>query len=159
MRITHTKLSQLLHRRARVPKTLRFQEIILPQNNIYSSAHHKNTQCCQPTFPSRQGSPRTFAKMSAISSSHSHACCTVPPVVAAGYKEKGKYITVDGMKTCKSARQLQNHPGPSLPLVVRAGDLQYVNKMLLAQTMPKKPSSSSSMFSDSSLRLFKGRIS
>jgi len=31
--------------------------------------------------------------------SQSHACCTVPPVVSDGYKEKGEYITVDGMKT------------------------------------------------------------
>ena len=29
----------------------------------------------------------------------SHACCTVPPVVGKGYEPKGKYITVDGMKT------------------------------------------------------------
>ncbi|KAK3706360.1 hypothetical protein LTR37_010904 [Vermiconidia calcicola] len=31
--------------------------------------------------------------------SQSHACCTVPPVVDNGYKEKGEYITIDGMKT------------------------------------------------------------
>ncbi|GAB7352609.1 hypothetical protein MBLNU459_g2987t1 [Dothideomycetes sp. NU459] len=29
----------------------------------------------------------------------SHACCTVPPVVSKGYQEKGKWITIDGMKT------------------------------------------------------------
>lgn len=29
----------------------------------------------------------------------SHACCTVPPVVSDGYKEKGSWTTVDGMKT------------------------------------------------------------
>ena len=31
--------------------------------------------------------------------SQSHACCTVPPVVDDGYKEKGQYMTIDGMKT------------------------------------------------------------
>jgi len=29
----------------------------------------------------------------------SHACCTVPPVQSKGYKEQGKWITIDGMKT------------------------------------------------------------
>ncbi|KAF4551811.1 Dienelactone hydrolase-like protein 3 [Elsinoe fawcettii] len=29
----------------------------------------------------------------------SHACCTVPPVVSEGYKEKGQYTTFDGLKT------------------------------------------------------------
>ncbi|KAF2098134.1 dienelactone hydrolase family protein-like protein [Rhizodiscina lignyota] len=37
--------------------------------------------------------------MSKISPLHSNACCTVPPVVSKGYKEKGEWITVDGMKT------------------------------------------------------------
>jgi len=32
-------------------------------------------------------------------STQSHACCTVPPVVTNGYKEKGEYITINGMKT------------------------------------------------------------
>lgn len=32
----------------------------------------------------------------------SHACCTVPPVVSKGYQEKGKWITIDGMKTYKT---------------------------------------------------------
>lgn len=31
--------------------------------------------------------------------SQSHACCTVPPVVADGYKEKGSWTEIDGMKT------------------------------------------------------------
>lgn len=39
-------------------------------------------------------SARTYAIMS-----QSHACCTVPPVVTDNYKEKGEYITVDGLKT------------------------------------------------------------
>jgi hypothetical protein len=30
---------------------------------------------------------------------HSAACCSVPPVVAKDYSPKGKYITVDGLKT------------------------------------------------------------
>ncbi|CAK3957970.1 AIM2 family [Lecanosticta acicola] len=32
-------------------------------------------------------------------STQSHACCTVPPVVADGYKEKGEWTTIQGMKT------------------------------------------------------------
>lgn len=28
--------------------------------------------------------------------------CTIPPVVSEGYQAKGGYITVDGLKTCKS---------------------------------------------------------
>lgn len=31
--------------------------------------------------------------------SASHACCTVPPVVSSGYSAKGKYETIDGLKT------------------------------------------------------------
>lgn len=30
-------------------------------------------------------------------STQSHACCTVPPVVADGYKEKGEWTTIQGM--------------------------------------------------------------
>lgn len=32
-------------------------------------------------------------------SKHSEACCRVPPVVEDGYKEKGEYSTLDGLKT------------------------------------------------------------
>jgi hypothetical protein len=32
-------------------------------------------------------------------STQSKACCTVPPVVSEGYKEKGEWITINGMKT------------------------------------------------------------
>lgn len=38
---------------------------------------------------------RTLATMS----TQSKACCTVPPVVSEGYKEKGEFITINGMKT------------------------------------------------------------
>lgn len=38
---------------------------------------------------------RTYATMS----TQSHACCTVPPIVDDGYKEKGKWIQSDGLKT------------------------------------------------------------
>ncbi|KAJ9623037.1 hypothetical protein H2203_005969 [Taxawa tesnikishii (nom. ined.)] len=37
-----------------------------------------------------------------MSSQQSHACCTVPPVQSKGYEGKGKYITIDGMKTYTS---------------------------------------------------------
>jgi hypothetical protein len=42
-----------------------------------------------------QHSPRRLANMS----TQSKACCTVPPVVSEGYKEKGEWITINGMKT------------------------------------------------------------
>ncbi|KAF1824511.1 alpha/beta-hydrolase [Dissoconium aciculare CBS 342.82] len=32
-------------------------------------------------------------------STQSRACCTIPPIVSDSYKEKGEYITVDGLKT------------------------------------------------------------
>jgi hypothetical protein len=35
----------------------------------------------------------------ATMSTQSKACCTVPPVVGEGYKEKGEFITINGMKT------------------------------------------------------------
>ncbi|KAK3644434.1 hypothetical protein LTR56_009686 [Elasticomyces elasticus] len=34
-----------------------------------------------------------------MTSTQSKACCTVPPVVAEGYKQKGDYSTIEGMKT------------------------------------------------------------
>jgi len=34
-----------------------------------------------------------------MTSTQSKACCAVPPVVAEGYKQKGDYLTVEGMKT------------------------------------------------------------
>jgi hypothetical protein len=42
-----------------------------------------------------QHSPRRLENMS----TQSKACCTVPPVVSEGYKEKGEWITINGMKT------------------------------------------------------------
>lgn len=32
-------------------------------------------------------------------STQSKACCSIPPVVSDGYKEKGEWITINGMKT------------------------------------------------------------
>lgn len=41
--------------------------------------------------------------MSTMPATHGHneACCNIPPVVSTGYKAKGSYDEVDGMKTCK----------------------------------------------------------
>lgn len=33
---------------------------------------------------------------------HSKACCTIPPVVAKDYTPKGEYITIEGLKTCRT---------------------------------------------------------
>lgn len=46
------------------------------------------------TYHNRLGQ-RALATMS----TQSKACCTVPPVVTEGYKEKGEWITINGMKT------------------------------------------------------------
>jgi hypothetical protein len=35
-------------------------------------------------------------------STQSLACCNTPAIVTKGYEPKGKYIEVDGLKTCKS---------------------------------------------------------
>jgi hypothetical protein len=45
--------------------------------------------------PTQIHSCRILATMS----TQSKACCTVPPVVSEGYKEKGEWITINGMKT------------------------------------------------------------
>lgn len=45
--------------------------------------------------PNQNHSLRSLANMS----TQSKACCTVPPVVSDGYKEKGEWITINGMKT------------------------------------------------------------
>ena len=34
---------------------------------------------------------------------HSAACCNIPPVISKGYSEKGKYETINGLKTCDLA--------------------------------------------------------
>lgn len=68
--------------------------IVLPRLYPPASATFK----AAPLFKRICGPPvirvQTYAKMS-----QSHACCTVPPVVADGYKEKGEWITINGMKT------------------------------------------------------------
>ena len=48
---------------------------------------------------------------------HSKACCTIPPVVAKDYKEKGTWTTIAGLKTCKL--------NSSFPLLAKNG-LEYL---------------------------------
>lgn len=59
-------------------------------------------------------------------STQSHACCTVPPVVADGYKEKGEWTKVDGMKTYvtgpKDAKQALLVVVSTRPLPFKLGD-------------------------------------
>jgi len=43
--------------------------------------------------------PIAIRNLATMTSTQSKACCTVPPVVAEGYKEKGEYLTIEGMKT------------------------------------------------------------
>ncbi|KAK0897915.1 hypothetical protein LTR02_010462, partial [Friedmanniomyces endolithicus] len=54
-----------------------------------------------------------------MTSTQSKACCTVPPVVAEGYKEKGEYLTIEGMKTYAtqvSPRSPTSPTPPSIPV-------------------------------------------
>ena len=46
--------------------------------------------------------------MSSMPASHGHneACCNIPPVVSKGYKAKGSYEEIDGLKTCTETRRL-----------------------------------------------------
>ncbi len=48
--------------------------------------------------------------MSTMPASHGHneACCNIPPVVSKGYKAKGSYEEIDGLKTCTGTRRLFN---------------------------------------------------
>ena len=57
-------------------------------------------------------SSRTSATMSGTkmpaSHGHSEACCNIPPIVVEGYEPKGKYETINGMKTCVSSSSTSN---------------------------------------------------
>merc|ERR1712000_412116 len=57
-------------------------------------------------FPRGVNIQRSFStarqfRMSEIKGQHGHsaACCSIPPIVAKDYKEKGKYETIGGLKT------------------------------------------------------------
>lgn len=50
---------------------------------------------------SRSSANMSGTKMPA-SHGHSEACCNIPPIVVEGYEPKGKYETINGMKTCVS---------------------------------------------------------
>ncbi|KAK0282259.1 hypothetical protein LTR35_000666 [Friedmanniomyces endolithicus] len=59
-----------------------------------------------------------------MTSTQSKACCTVPPVVAEGYKEKGEYLTIEGMKTYAtqvSPRSPTPPTPPSIPVSTNSG--------------------------------------
>ena len=59
------------------------------RNNVYSIA------CVSNLFVLH---PLTYWEYVLITHEY-FSCCTVPPVVADGYKEKGEYMTIEGMKT------------------------------------------------------------
>ncbi|KAF2458357.1 hypothetical protein BDY21DRAFT_342266 [Lineolata rhizophorae] len=52
-----------------------------------------------PNRPPLASFPRNLSSSTRTMSGASKACCTVPPVVSEGYKEKGEWVTVDGLKT------------------------------------------------------------
>lgn len=66
--------------------------------------HNKLFSITRPTI--KHHGPRTSANMSGTkmpaSHGHSEACCNIPPIVVEGYEPKGKYETINGMKTCMS---------------------------------------------------------
>ncbi|GME49929.1 Dienelactone hydrolase [Neofusicoccum parvum] len=73
---------------------------------LYSTARILRTTQLRPTRPVSSQFRRPFPVQTrfscAMASQHSHACCTIPPVVTDGYQPKGEYITVDGLKTYRT---------------------------------------------------------
>jgi len=55
----------------------------LVQSTTYITS--KNSTYKKPKYP--------------VMSKHSEACCQIPPVISKGYKEKGSYTTLNGLKT------------------------------------------------------------
>jgi hypothetical protein len=71
--------------------------IVLPvQNKPFLS-----TRLAIKHYSSRVSATMSGTKMPA-SHGHSEACCNIPPIVVEDYEAKGKYETINGMKTCKS---------------------------------------------------------
>ncbi len=71
---------------------------LLKQLHPRSSPTYRVSHISKYSFvPSKPQLHRT--RLYATMSTQSHACCTVPPVVTDGYKEKGEFITINGMKT------------------------------------------------------------
>ena len=79
---------------------------------------------------------------------HSAACCSIPPIISKGYEAKGKYETLGGTKTCKL-------------LLLRSLSTQLLTdiKMSPVPPTPQRVFSTSLIFSDTSLNLFKELIS
>src|SRR5450432_1025993 len=48
----------------------------------------------------RSTSSRMTSTIMPAQHGHSEACCNIPPIVVEGYKPKGKYETIGGMKHC-----------------------------------------------------------
>lgn len=51
------------------------------------------------SFTTSHNTPFRYRTLATMTSTQSKACCTVPPVVSDGYKEKGEWMQVEGMKT------------------------------------------------------------
>ncbi len=77
--------------------------------------------------------------LATMTSTQSKACCTVPPVVAEGYKEKGEYLTIEGMKTYAtqvSPRSPTSPTPPSIPVSTN----RYIRMRTAAPRQPNQPS-------------------
>lgn len=57
------------------------------------------TNTFRTAFKNQVHKPTAIRSYANMTSTQSKACCTVPPVVSDGYKEKGEWTTINGMKT------------------------------------------------------------
>jgi hypothetical protein len=73
---------------------LRLPALISHFPNSFRSSLHITTRAGL-----KQHTPYCNTRELTTMSTQSKACCTVPPVVTEGYKEKGEWITINGMKT------------------------------------------------------------
>jgi len=79
----------------------RLLRISIPQLQR-STARSTLTQL-KPQFKLQQTSYKRHTTMAQQAMhGHSAACCNIPPIISKGYEPKGKYETINGLKTCKS---------------------------------------------------------
>lgn len=105
-------------------------------SSIDSSAQKKETRY------------KTLPPSTRMAEQHSKACCTIPPVVAKDYTPKGEYITIEGLKACKT-------PPALYPLSNNKEEASTLNKAILKykkihQTLPG-PAPPKKLFSGSTI--------
>jgi hypothetical protein len=58
--------------------------------------------------PTLQTAHKITSSQHATMTSHSTACCSIPPIITEGYEPKGKYEDINGIKTCNSCQIMFN---------------------------------------------------